>query len=191
MEGRLVLPFKRGTSTSQDLSAIAGNEYTEVDKDYGTNREVRLRLVQNDSTIVLAPKKLVRWKKSGTYQTEVDGYTTVNGETIAGAVDDKIASGTTVAVSNYFYIVVAGPCMCLTADTGASNVNNVAVGDMVVAATAAASTQTTDAGAVAGRALGVTQTVLADQLENALGRAATARGTTVTATDILVILRSY
>ena len=191
IEGRIVLPFKRGTSTAQDLSALIGNEYSAVDKDYLTNREIRLRLVKNGSTLALAPKKCVRFQKSGTYQTVVDGYTAVNAEVIAGVVDDQIPSGSTVAVSSYFYVVVNGPSLCLTADTAASNVNNVAVGDKVVAATAAASTQTTDAGAVAGRALGVTYTGAADQIENALGRAATARGTTVTATDILVILRSF
>jgi len=188
MEGRLVSPLKRGTSTDQDLSALAGNEYDFVDTQFNTNRLCRMVLVKNGSTIALAARKLVRWKTSGDYHTVVDGYTKVEAEDWAGVTDDLLSA--TVPVNSYFYIGVKGPFLVLTPATAAeAGPVDFAVGLKVVAATAAASTATTDAGAVRTRnaTLGATGTALANNIENAVGRAASAKATTSTGTPLLVI----
>lgn len=193
MTERLTLPFPRGKTSAEDHDSLVGTEYTVHDTQFNTNREVTLKLVKNTSTIVLDPKKLVRYKTSGDYQTQVDGYTRTEAEYAAGVVDDLIPSGQTVAVNSYFYIITKGPAMCLTPSTAAvAGPVDGTVGAKLVAATAAASTQTTDAGCVATRnaTYGATGTALGNNLEHAVGRAGTVRATTATATNVLVILGS-
>lgn len=206
MEGRLVCPLKRGGSvlhSSANLAGIVGNEYLFVDGDYGTNRFQVMKLVYNASTITVKAKKLVRYKLSATslssgeslpYGTTVDGYTIGVAEAFAGVTDDKLDTNGAAAAS-YFLIHVRGPALCTTSAVsggGSSGPKDIAVGDKVVACTAAASTQTTDAGGVASRTDTASATTpQCNLIENAVGRAATARATTITGTDILVIVRDH
>jgi hypothetical protein len=193
MTERLTLPFPRGKSSAEDHSHLVGTVYTFLDTQFNTNREIKIKLVKNSSTIALAPRKLVRWKTSGDYQTEVDGYTRLEAEHAAGAVDDLIPSGTTVPVSSYFYIVTEGPALCQLPETASeAGPVDATVGAKMVAASAAASTAVTDAGAVRTRnaTYGATGTALGNNVEHAVGRAATARATTQTGSAILVILGS-
>src|SRR5262245_18408775 len=125
IEGRLVSPLRRGGTTSQDLGALAGNEYSFVDTQYNTNRECRMKLVCNSSTITLKGTKLVRWQACVHFPTGVQGAgaspfgTCVNGYTIgiasawAGVTDDLLPSTGCVAAS-FFLIRVRGPHMYTT-----------------------------------------------------------------------------
>lgn len=187
-EGHLVLPFQRGTFSTEDHSRLCGKTYVVLDSRYGSNVPVILMLVKNESTIELAAKKLCRFSTTaGEYGLEVDGYTTVSAEDHVGVVDDLLTE--TVDVNGYFYVVVDGPALCLMPETAASaGPVDTTIGARLVAATAAASTQTTDAGAIATRnaTLSATGVNLALWLENVVGRALSVKATTQTGESILV-----
>ena len=200
-------PFPRGktrydgdTITSTNLGGVTeeGKEYFFVDYDMSTSppyktrtdRIVKCRLVRNASGIALLPKRLVRYQKTaGNYKKRVDGYCAITAEDWAGVVDEWLTSAG-VPNNDLFYIAISGPTNVLMPLAEAEFTGAVAIGDALVALTAATS-QATTAGRVAEQDFSgsnVTGSALANQVMNMIGRALTARTTANTNTDMLVDL---
>lgn len=193
------LPFPRGEAqTEAAFAELLGREYeiedvnwgsSEVVKPHRSGKMVRLRLVKNEATVALTPKKLVRYSTTaGEYGTVVDGFCRTTAEDWAGVVDEFLPTAG-AAVDSYFYIVVEGPTKVVTPDAGSAFNGDITVGAALVAATAAAST-----GSTAGRVqvqnitAGSQDTDMSSVINNAmnaLGRALSAATTGNTATDIL------
>lgn len=161
-------------------------------KSYRSARPVVCRLVRNMSGITLLPKRLVQLDPANNYN-RVTGYAA----TLASyAVPvDEFLPATGVPNGDLFWVVVAGPATILTPVAGATFDNgNINKGDIVNAATAAASTGTGTTG-VAGRITGVSIgafttaaqfQLLRDVAANMVGRALSARTTGETNADLLV-----
>jgi hypothetical protein len=142
------------------------------------------RLVRNSSGISLLPKRAVKWE-SGYRGTRVDGYCAVTAAECAGIVDDQLPAGG-VADDDLFWVVRKGPCLLLTDLAGGAN-NVFSDGTVVVALTAATS-QATTAGRIAPQSLTGATAVLGGQIQNAIGKAMSAKTTANTNADILVDL---
>lgn len=144
--------------------------------------EVTCLLVRNSSGRALLPKSAVVWK-AGAIGKEVDGFSYVDYQPVAGIVDEWLpASG--VPDKDLFWIAVKGPSICLkSADT-----NTIAYGDYVAAITAAASTTSTTAGRILG--IGVTNqsTSVMSAAMNRIGQAMSTSNTSGASTGFLVYL---
>lgn len=113
-----------------------------------SNRSVTAILVRNVSGIALLPRMCVTWK-AGYVGSRVDGYARIGHadgvapDDIAGVVDEYYpASG--VPDGELFWLVIRGPT---TVRSGPANdATDWAVGDLLLALTAAASTHSTTAG---------------------------------------------
>lgn len=154
-----------------------------------TNRKVHARIVRNVSGIALLPKRQAKFKTATDgrfFGQRVDGYTTTTAEFSGGVVDEWLpAAG--VPNNDLFWLVTKGPSKVLTdIATGAGSVFN--VGDCVVALTAATS-QATTAGRVAPQDLTGATALLANQVQNMIGRALSAVTTANTAADLLIDLK--
>lgn len=165
------------------------NMATNPAPDYGVHAggRVRLMAVRNVSGINLLPGRLVCFKNtSGLYGSQVDGYPTTTAAQFAGVVDPFLpAAG--VANNDIFWIVIAGPVLCLSPLTG--NGDNVwSGGDALVAITAATS-QCTTAGRLIAQDLTGATALLANQVQNKVGRAMSACTTAETNTSKLVYIR--
>ncbi len=181
--------------TSEGLGAFAGRVFTFEDKTRSGTAGPLLRrgsvgnkksykIVKNSATVVLRAKALCAYK-TGTVQTEVDGFTRTAAAQVAGAVDELIPSGG-VPVGHYFLLAVKGPSL-VTTSLAADATNVFSEGTYVVAATAAASTGTTGGRAGAIDLTGATQN-LGNQILNRIGVAMSARTTANTGSDLLVDL---
>ena len=187
------LPFERGktagVSAVTDEQSLLGKEYHVPDYDMTnypklrSDRIVKLRAVRNDSGIALLPKRLARFK-AATKNTEIDGYCTTTAAPFAGVVDEWLPSAG-VADNDIFFIVVGGPSNCLT---DIASVDTITEGDSLVSLTAVTS-QATTAGRVDAAAYAVTETSLANQIKNEIGRALEAKTSANTNADILVDIR--
>lgn len=187
-------PFPRGStyfggdSTLIDAnvgSHLEGTEWVFEDNDPAsmtqrTNRKVTCRIVRNKAATALLPKRLAALKDGQGGQ--IDGYARTTAA--RGYPIDEYLPAAGVAVNDLCYIVVKGPAVVKTSLAGGAS-NNFAVLDNLVAATAATSGATT-AGRVEKQDLtGATQP-LADQIQNKVGAACTARTTNNTDSDVLV-----
>lgn len=145
-------------------------------------------VVRNVSGVALLPKLLVQFQASaGFYGKRVIGYTS----TLAGRgypVDDRLPS-TGAANHRLFYICIQGYHLCKVAMQGVDAV--ISVGDRLVADTAAASTHSTTAGRVLSQVLTGATAPLANQVQNQIGNAETAKTTNNTDTDILVWINKW
>lgn len=151
-----------------------------------TGRSKRCRIVRNVSGVALLPKRLVRFQASGTnYGSRVDGYTHVPSQ--EGYPVDEWLPAAGVPANDLFWIVLEGPAVCILTRDAALDGAVVAVGNWVVAETAATSQSATTAGhvQVKGTTTGATD-VLGDAVINRVGRALSAKTTADTGTDILV-----
>ena len=152
-----------------------------------SNRDVYCMCVRNVSGIALLPKRLVTLQKTGTdgkfFLGRVDGYATVTADGPAYPVDEFLTSAG-VPNNDLFWIVVRGPATVLT-DIAAAAGNVINVGDSVVALTAATS-QATTAGRIAAQLLTGATALLANQVQNRVGRALSAATTSNTAADLLI-----
>lgn len=198
-------PFQRGHTMYEGITvdmtkippagqSLEGTEWEFADVDlsqYGaeqmrSNETVRVRVVRNVSTIALAAKRLVTMQKTGTdgryYEGRVDGYVNTTADRCF-PVDEWIGSAG-VPINDLFYVVVRGPAVLLTDNATLSA--NIAVGDQMVSATAAASTSTTLGGGANSQDLTGATTLLANQIRNAIGRALSACTTGNTASPLLV-----
>jgi hypothetical protein len=182
--------FGRGAYDSASVnSQSAGCEREFEDLDYDdvkrgrrTNHIVRCRWVKNSSGIALLPGYLVVFK-AGTNRTEVDGYARLTAADAVVADEWLPAAG--VPNGSYFWVVVHGPTVCIT--DPAAGANNLLPEDTVlVALTAAASTVSTTAGRIAPQDLTGATAVLGGQIQNALGRAMSAKTTANSNAEILM-----
>lgn len=154
-----------------------------------THQKVRCRIVRNASGIALLPKRLAKFKTSGIYGNQVDGYAIASAASMPdkGYPIDEWLPSTGVISNDLFWLVMEGPAMVIT--TLAALTISISVGDGVVAATAATS-QATTAGRVFGQdfvSSGATNGItLAANLQNAVGRAMSAATTSETNSSILV-----
>lgn len=144
--------------------------------------------VRNVSGIALLPGRIPVWK-SGYEGRRVDGYVTTEAAQAAGVVDDQLPSAG-VPNGDLFWLIVKGKVLVKTGLTGASDALTISVGNKVVAATAATSQATTAGRMKVADFTGATA-VLAGQINNAIGRALTARTTNNTDTNTLVELDLY
>ena len=149
-----------------------------------SSRTTTCILVRNTAAVALTPGRVVTWQAD--YRGKrVDGYGTATAAAVAGVVDDKLPSGG-VAIGDLFWLMVKGPALVKTSLAGDAE-NVIADGDNLVALTAATSGATT-AGRINGQVLtGATQP-LADQIQNRIGVAMSAKTTANTNADVLVDL---
>jgi hypothetical protein len=160
-----------------------------------TNRMCLCRIVRNVSGINLLPGRLANFTLNASDQlnggqdfgAEVDGYASTTAQFVGGVIDEWLpAAG--VPAFDLFWLVVRGPSSVLT-DLAAGINNNIAVGDVLVALTAATS-QCTTAGRVGEQAITATSTSpLALQVMNFIGRALSAVTTAQTNASILAEIR--
>lgn len=186
-------PFDRGETwfsgvgaTTTDPTAVVGKEWLFEDVNPTTravrsNKYVRCRAVRNVSGIALLPRRLASFKASaGSYGLEVDGYSTTTAA--RGYPVDEYLPSTGVSANDVFWIVVDGPAEALT---DIASVDTINVGDTLVALTAVTS-QATTAGRVDLAAHGVSESALANQIQNRIGYALSAKTSGNTNTAILV-----
>ena len=145
----------------------------------------RYRVVRNSAGIALSAKYLVQFSTTaGHYGKRVVGYN----ETLARKaypIDDRLS--TTVTSLHLFLIGVGGPFLCITHPVG-DGTNVISVGDKLVAESAAASTVATTAGRVVPQVLTGATALLANQIQNYVGHALSAKTTANTNADILVLI---
>lgn len=190
-------PFQRGetfyngeTIDANDLGGtqLEGAEWVfeDIDPDTGiqrTERPVRCRIVRNTAATALLGGRLVQYEAgAGEYGARVDGYATTTAVACA-PLDEYLPSGG-VPVNDLAWVVIEGPAE-VTVTLAAGATSNFSVGDWMVAATAATSGATTAGRAEQQVLTGATQP-LADQIQNRIGRALTARTTANTGSTVLV-----
>lgn len=198
---RQELPFERGNPQTESgaFDHLLGKEYTVDDIDWSSTEKVKphrsgadvtLRLVKNGSTAAILPTRVCKYSTTaGEYGKNISGMTAVLAEDWAGVADEALpAAG--APVNSYFYIVVDGPSLTYTPMAGADAVADFTVGGLVVCATAAASTGTT-AGRVAAQTIGGATAPLANNVQNAVGRALSAATTGNTNTALLVDVKHF
>lgn len=204
-------PFGRGatffdqdqTISAADVTAtnyLLGKEWVFEDEDLTdqsthvlrTANDVKVRVVRNISGGALLPKSLVTPAATSTsgytnYFNEVDGMV----RTTAGKcypVDEWLpAAG--VRDDDIFYVVIQGPATLLTSLAGDAT-NVIAVGDNLVALTAATSGATTAGRATPADFTGATA-LLANQIVNRIGRAMSAKTTAQTNGDVLAYISEF
>jgi hypothetical protein len=164
-------------------------------KQQRTNRMVKCMAVRNVSGIALLPSRLVSLQKGGTDGRFVlgraDGYSMAFAGSLVAVVDEWLpAAG--VPDKDLFWAVVAGPTTVTTDPAGTTATNVFAVGDEIVALTAAASTSSTTSGRVAPYATALTSntTFGVSYALNILGYALSAVTSGFTNGALLVNLKS-
>lgn len=182
-----------GTIDSTDLGGVnlEGKEWVFEDVNptsgaHRSGRSKRCRIVRNVSGINLLPKRLVRFRASGTdYGTQVDGYTHIPSQ--EGYPVDEWLPAAGVRDDDLFWIVLEGPAVCILTRDAAADGAVVSVGGWVVAETAATSQSATTAGHVEAKHTTAAATdVLGDAVMNRVGRALSAKTTADTGEDILI-----
>jgi hypothetical protein len=194
-------PFERGNyESNEDLSLLAGCEWEFEDLNYAqtsgakatrSGKKVRVRLVKNGSGRAILPKQLCQFDTTAGpdhYGAVVTGLTTLDYQ--RGYPADEFLPAAGVPDGSYFFIVVSGPAICKLPLSGAGFNGDVAVGQVMVALTAATSGATT-AGRVAcqnvtGSSATTDYSWLLSQAENYVGRALSAATTGNTNSDLLV-----
>ena len=188
-------PQRTADTTATVSKAIEGAIKTFKDIDYSTNPtthrsdgEVTAILVRNASGVALLPKMAVTWKAANRGK-QVDGYADFSPDrAIAGIVDEWLPAAGCPA-NDYFWLVVKGPTLALTAKE-ADGTNVIEVDDWLVNVTAAASTHSTTSGRVipAIAVAGVTTNITFAQSSNLykFARAMSAKTTANTNADVLV-----
>lgn len=202
-------PFRRGETyfNGEQINApptgeflggynYEGHEYDFLDEWYGSGLNIRVRVLRNSSAYNLLPGQLVTF--TGT--RVLDSSPVLLG-TNAGAVAateaayclpvDELLPAGGVPSGDLFYAVVSGPCLLTTAKSPASGNVNIAIGQKVVSCTGSATTDGNE-GAVIGQDLSAAttgpETTIANQINNAVGRALSATTTAQTGTAILVAI---
>lgn len=182
-----------GTTTATDGVEWEGYEKWFPDSNYAavgvkprrSNRMVLCRIVRNISGIALLPKRLASIRlTAGDARTKVDGYATITAG--RGYPIDEFLPAAGVAANDLFWIVLKGPAVVISGLTTLSA--TIAVGDMVVAQTAATS-QATTAGRADGRTFTSTAATgvgLQAMLENAIGYCLSAITSDNTNSNLLV-----
>lgn len=197
-------PFQRGqtyyngrTIDSNDLEGtnLEGTKWFFPDvlqsdtggiKSLRTNQIVECTVVRNVAAAAILGKRLVTYQATaGNYGKRVDGYARTTAVAVAGATDEYLPSAG-CPVNDLCYIVTRGPAVILTDLAGADN-NVLNINDVVVALTAASSGATTS-GRVRPQDLTGATALLADQVQNSVGRAMSAKTTAQTNSEVLINL---
>jgi len=153
-------------------------------RSYRSPHKVVTLLVRNMSAGTLYAGQLASFRVSGlNILGQVDGLVDTTAEFPCAPVDEYLGSGG-VRQYDLCHVVIRGPAMCHTDLAGAGN-NVIAVGDVLVALTAATSAATT-AGRVKPQDLSGATAVLGGEINGAIGRALSAKTTTQTNGDVLV-----
>jgi hypothetical protein len=146
-------------------------------------------LVRNTSGITLYAGQLVVWA-TGYRGKRIGGKARLPTDEVAGVIDDRLPS-TGCRTNDMCHIIVKGPCLALLSRVAGEA--DVAAGDILLAATAAASTQATTAGHFTDwvgtfTATETTDGTAANILMNRIGRAISASTTQHTGAARLVDL---
>lgn len=193
-------PFGRGEYDTADLTNLAGKTWLFEDLDYSTqgakdqrtNNYVTCMCVKNTSGIALLPKMQVALAlTAGNLFKNVDGYARLNTDSPVVGVDEWLpAAG--VPNGSYFWVVIDGPCLTITTKV-AADLDNISIGERVIAATAAASTYSTTAGRVqpVDYATAATGAALAAQIKNSIGYAMSAKTSANTDSSLLVYFTKW
>jgi hypothetical protein len=154
---------------------------------YGTGLEIVTRVVRNSASHNILPGQLCVFGATRYGDSAPTLLGTNVGEISQATADyafpaDEFLPPGGVPPGDLFYIVVKGPCLVKTAASGTVALN---VGQKVVAST---STATTDgnAGAVVAQSVSGATGPLANQIQNAVGRAMSATTSGNTATPVLI-----
>lgn len=187
------LPFELGTyDTTGAFAHLLGREYvveyrgkTAPTSPAPGGRLRKVKLCFNNSGATLLPQRLVQPQlTAGAYGYNVAGYSRLTAERVIGGIDEFLPSAG-VPDQAYFWVVVKGPAKLLMP---LSQVADIAVGDALVAITAA-TTGATTAGRVASQDLTGATALLAQQVQNLVGYALSAvSSSSTTNTPILVDL---
>ena len=193
-------PFARGntfynglTIDSNDLGGpqLLGHEWVFDDREstqtassgaVRSSQFVTTRAVRNLSGFAVLPKRAVKLDALG---ENIVGYALTLAESRVALVDEYLLSAG-CPNNDICWVVVEGPAIGLTALEG-TGVNVITAGDRLVAQTAATSGATT-AGRLVPQTLTGATSPLADQIQNAVAHAVTARTTANTNADVLVIV---
>jgi hypothetical protein len=201
-------PFNRGEYSSQSgMDHLVGKTWLFEDLDlttsatntgakkHRTGKMVECMLVKNGSGGALLPKRLVTFKTSSgpDYVGVVDGYARTTAD--RGYPVDEFLPAAGVPDGGYFFIVVKGPATVITPLAGSEFNGDVSVGSVLVALTAATSGATT-AGRVAvqnitGSSQATDYTFIFNQIQNAVGRALSAKTTGNTNADLFLDVKGF
>lgn len=158
-----------------------------------TNHYVRCRAIRNMASFALLPGFVVQRDdtEAGLNFSRVAGYTDVTAQDALGVVDEYLSASIGCPQYDICWVVVEGPTIIMTPLDGGSD-NVFAVGNRVVALTAATSGATT-AGRIVAQAIAATTLQNADALEimNVIGRAMSAATTANTNTGLLVYVGKF
>lgn len=190
--------YDGGTIDSNNLQAVnlEGKVYTFEDvllsdtgsvKSVRTGRPVKCMIVRNVGAAALLPKQAVTLQLSAGIAGRVDG------QACTTAVEtypiDEFLPTAGCPVNDLCYVVIEGPALMRT-DLAAGANNLIAVGDTLVALTAATSGATT-AGRVKPQDLTGATALLGKEVMNRIGRALSAKTTAQTNGDVLVDIRKW
>lgn len=146
--------------------------------------------ILNNSGVTLYGKRFARLKRAGGFGDlwKVDGYPCVLNEKNLVFIDEYLATSG-VPDKYYFWGLVAGPVTLLTASVGADFNGDIAIGNLLVAATGA-TTQDTAAGRVSNITIANATDAAGAQAgaANIVARALSARTTANTNSDLLALL---
>ena len=186
-------PFGRGETYYNGTGAtdtapenIVGKEWIFEDTNPNTkvvrsSKSVKCRAVRNSSGIALLPRRIAQFSlTAGSFSHEVTGYTA----TVAarGYLVDEFLPATGAVNDDVFWIVIEGPAEGIT---DLATADTIAVGDKLVALTAATSQATTAGRVDLFDATGATLP-LANQVMHYLGHAMSAMTSGNTNTAILI-----
>lgn len=199
-------PFQRGstfyngetivTPPSGDFLGgynLEGLEYTWQDSElpgggYGTGLLVRCRVVRNSTGGPVLPGQLVSLNATSRAIDNAAVLPGTNADSIArttathGYPADEFLPAAGVPNGDLFYVVVGGPCLMKTAQSGTVTL---AVDQKVVGGTMAGTTSA-DAGAIVAQDTSGATSALATQIQNAVGRAMSACSSNGTGQPVLV-----
>ena len=186
-------PFGRGetyyngvSATDTAPEAIVGKEWVFEDINPNTkvvrsSKSVRCRAVRNSSGIALLPRRLAQFSlTAGSFGHEVTGYTA----TVAarGYLIDEFLPSTGAVNDDVFWIVIEGPAEGIT---DLATADTIAIGDKLVALTAATS-QATTAGRLDQADFTGATLPLANQAMHYIGHAMSATTSANTNTALLI-----
>lgn len=199
-------PFERGntfvngeyTISSTDLPGqnIEGKEYVFEDLDYSasgakaarTNHYVHCVAVRNMATFAIRPKAVVTGLlTAGVNFARTGGMCRVTAEAVLGVADEFLPS-TGCLQYDLFWCVVHGPSMVLSPLSNTSA--DIAVGNVLVALTAATSGATTS-GRPTNQDLTGATAVLGEQVMNKIGRAMSLNSTNSTNANVLIYVQTW
>lgn len=173
-----------------------GHEYDFLDEWYGSGLNIRVRVLRNSAAYNLLPGQLVTFVGTRV----LDGSAVLNG-TNAGAVAateasyclpvDELLPAAGVPSGDLFYAVVYGPCLLTTAKAPPAGNVNITIGQKVVSCTGTGTTDGNEGAVIAQDLSAATtgpETTIANQINNAVGRALSATTTSQTGTAILVAI---